>query len=277
MGSASLPKQNYTILNTILVHYFKKNYRGFWPLLRLYQKLSGRRSLLKTTRFGSRMQLMPSDYIDGYILREGYYESEIMEALVPFLGKETVFWDVGANIGLHSVTAKYLSPETTVIAFEPNPSMVERIRLNCMLNQLQIQIVDLALGQRSEITHLSLMDQGNPGMSTLHPWHEFTYDKIIKIRCVSGAQLVKQGHCPAPTVIKIDVEGGEADVIAGLGDLLNLPSLTALIFEAESNLEKAGKEHAILNLLLSAGFRIKSLKRNEDTTHNLENYLATRS
>lgn len=277
MSNSSFRKQSVKVLNIILVYIYKKNFRGFWPLLRFYQKISGQLGLVITTRFGSYMQLIPSDYIDSHILREGYYESEIMEALLPFLGKDTVFWDVGANIGIHSVTAKYLRPETIVVAFEPNPLMVERIRSNCELNQLQIQIVELGLSKQSENAHLSLIKQGNPGMSTLHPWCGATYDSIIEIRCASADDLVRKGSCPSPTVIKIDVEGGEADVIAGLGNLLYLPSLTALIFEAEGILEKAGNEHTIVSQLHSAGFRIKSLRRKEDTAHNLENYLATRS
>lgn len=75
------------------------------------------------------MALDPSDYIDSFIIKEGYYESEVFDALASRLqSSNDVVWDVGANIGIHSLTMAKLNPGLTVVCFEPNPCLVEVLR-----------------------------------------------------------------------------------------------------------------------------------------------------
>jgi hypothetical protein len=113
-------------------------------------------------------------------------------------------------------------------------------------------------------------------MTTLHPWSEARYDSVIPAECARGDALVAAGKFPAPTVIKLDVEGGEADVLLGLGTLLTAPALRAVVFEGAGNLDDRSLDDPVAGQLLRAGFRLRSLTRREDTAHPLENYAAER-
>ena len=50
-----------------------------------------------------------------------YYQREVLDAILASLRDDGVLWDVGANVGLHVITAKRLRPQETVVAFEPAP------------------------------------------------------------------------------------------------------------------------------------------------------------
>lgn len=260
----------------LLGHFYRRRWRGFHFLHRLRQRVSGRVALRGVSRYGSRFDLSPDDYISGEVLRRGYYESEVMEALRSYLGPGAVFWDVGANLGLHAVTAKTLAPETTVVAFEPNRLLAEKIRHNASLNCISVTVLPVALGARSGEATLHLVTSGNSGMSTLHPAHGAGYDTRVKVPVHRGEDLIARGELPHPTVMKIDVEGAEADVLAGLGAWLWATTLRAVVFESEPGLVNSHPTGGLARTLHAAGFALRALHRNEPTAHGLDNYLAFR-
>jgi len=255
-----------------LTWWWRRGWRGFHMLRRLLR--AGR--LRVRTPYGSVFALDPVAYIDGIVLREGYYESEVFEALRPYLGAGAVFWDIGGNIGLHAVTAKLLQPATQVFAFEPNPAMIREIQANARLNGVVLEVMPCALAESAGPRTFHVNDQGNAGMSTLQAWHGGHYDRQITVECARGDELVAAGRLPPPTVIKLDVEGGEAAVLAGLGSLLQRTELRALVFEAAAGLGLAPDTDPIAGPLRAAGFRFIPLVRREHSAHPLDNYLATR-
>ena len=82
-----------------------RGWRGFARLYGLLKPAGGRRALRASTRYGSQFFLEPFDNVDSHVLAEGFYESEVLEAVRPVLGRGAVLWVVGANFGLHAVTA----------------------------------------------------------------------------------------------------------------------------------------------------------------------------
>jgi FkbM family methyltransferase len=258
-----------------LANHFRHGRRGFISGFRIFRRLTGRGTLRMAARYGACFELSPDDYVSSVVLREGYYESEVMEALRPFFGPDAVFWDVGANFGLHAVTAKFLAPAMSVIAFEANPRMAGQIQRNAALNQVEVKLAPLALGSNSTPARLHIA-AGNSGMSTLHPVEKNAYHDTITVPAARGDELVARGTYPAPTVIKVDVEGAEPDVLQGLGDLLRHPGLRAIVIEADAAFDPA-KPHAVATPLQTAGFTLRRLQRNEATGHPLANFLATRA
>jgi FkbM family methyltransferase len=244
-------------------------WRGF---LRLW-KLSGRdihSTLRATTSRGTVFELSPFSYIDAIVLREGYYESEVIDAIVSGLGAG-VLWDVGANFGLHGLTAKFLRPAARVVCFEPSIEMLGRLWRNRELNVLNVDVVNVALSNRTGFQTLFLGPPGNPGMSTLSPWSKTTYAGTCIVAVSRGDDLVAQGLVPAPTVIKLDVEGHELSALEGLIKTLHSPSLRIVVFE-----DSRDGDTEVKALLKEAGFTCDSLNRRESSKHGLENFVAHR-
>ncbi len=76
-----------------------------------------------------------SEFIQSEILACGAYEPTIARLIARLVQPGTVFFDVGANIGQHSMVAAYYGAR--VFAFEPVAQLAQRIKDNARLNGLQ--------------------------------------------------------------------------------------------------------------------------------------------
>lgn len=245
-------------------------------LRRCWTAAGGRPALRHCNRYGAVFELNVYDYIDRIALAEGYYESEVLDALLDRTETGTVFWDVGANFGQHSVTLKRLAPETVVHAFEPSPESGGRLLHHARLNRVDVSLWPLALGDRAGYQMLHVVDEGNPGMTTLLPWPEVTYAARQPVRVERADHLIDGGLVPPPTLLKLDVEGSEFAVLQGLGRHLQSATLRAVVFEAHVDVAAIPLAHPVSALLLANGFAIEPLFRREFGAHSLGNFCAHR-
>jgi FkbM family methyltransferase len=260
------------LFGNVVLAYHKSGARGAARLFAILARaVNAEPLLLTTTRDSIKVALTPRHYIDTEIIRHGYYEKEVLDAILKYLKPNDVFWDVGANIGLHSVTVKSLRPDATVVAFEPNPEIVIRLQKNMRLNGTYLQLVQAALWDVATLRGLCLNQPFNPGMATLVPNPEQS-SLITYVSCYRGDDLIKDGLVPTPNVIKMDVEGAESNVLDGLAETLRSKGVRAVIFEhtpGETN--EAG---APITRLPTFGFRIEQLKSQAWARHS--NYVAVR-
>lgn len=260
----------------LLTRWRARGWRGFLRLRALLPSATPG-PLLVPTRYGARFLLHPGDEIDAHVIREGFYESEVLEALRPALAApDAVLWVVGANLGLHAITAKWLFPRAHVIAFEPAPAMAARLLENCRLNRLDLELHTYALGDRDGVFPFHANASGNPGMSTLHPAATFTYDHALHVCVLPAATVIARRLAPPPTVLLVDAEGAEEEVLRGFGPHLANPALRRLVFEAGNDFLDTRAPAALRACLLEAGFHLAKLDRRENTSHALSNFLASR-
>lgn len=136
------------------------------------------------------------------------------------LGPDDVLLDVGANVGIYSIAAAGLSG-CRVVGLEPFPVNLAAASANVSANALQdrVRILPLAAAAcsgRGVLSH----DEAVPGVAAqaFHPVGESRPDGKSEM-AVEGAaidDLVSSGAIPFPTRIKIDVDGGEGAVVAGM-------------------------------------------------------------
>lgn len=146
---------------------------------------------------------------------------------LPFLAAkirpgQTVY-DVGANCGQMALFfSRMAGPSGRVIAFEPAPGNVAVMRRNLELNSISnVEAHELALDRQPGVRKLAF----DPGRHTMGVFPEASvkmggWEETIEVRCESVDHLISLGP-PPPDVLKIDVEGAAADVIAGAEHLLN--------------------------------------------------------
>ena len=245
----------------------RRRWRGFarvWGALR-----EGSSTIRCRTRYGSVFALEPLAYIDGLVIEEGYYESEVLEALRPSLHAGVVLWDIGANFGLHAATAAWLVPDATVVAFEPNPEEHTRLLLHRAWNAPQLITSSLALSDTAGVLPLHIGPKGNSGMTSLTPWFSNTYAGTVLVSVDTGDSLIARGIVPAPTAIKLDVEGHESSVLRGLSAALAHPRCTLVVFEDDLRNDSPTKK-----ILRAAGFTFELLPRLEHSEHALANFAA---
>src|ERR1700744_718482 len=122
------------INDSVLNFLMKRGIKGRDRLYNLLLKIGFRDTVLSDARYGIKLYLNPHEHIDKIIFKEGFYESEITDALLASLQPGDTFWDIGANIGIHSIAVKKNLPGVKVYSFEPNPRTVSRLYDNINLN-----------------------------------------------------------------------------------------------------------------------------------------------
>jgi FkbM family methyltransferase len=168
----------------------------------------------------------------------GLHEFVDMAFTLHFLRQDDLFVDVGANIGSYTLLASGVCKART-ISFEPDRQTMALLRRNVDLNGLKDKVVleQAALGaENGEVEFTTGQDtrnhvpKGNGG----------------RTQRVSMRTLDSIAALTPPTMIKIDVEGYEAEVLRGARAVLDAPLLKAVITE--------GQGPADIAPLLRAGF-----------------------
>ncbi len=134
--------------------------------------------------------------------------------------------DVGANKGQFSLLVKYLFPNTKIIAFEPLENEA-KIFNKIFSNDKFVTLYNIAIGQSTSegIFHISARNDS----SSLLPISEkqikiFPGTKEVKTERISIVPLSKKINASVfkhPTLMKIDVQGFELEVLKGSIDILN--------------------------------------------------------
>lgn len=134
-----------------------------------------------------------------------------------------VVFDVGANVGSYTLLASALvGPEGRVVSFEPVPEnlryLEEHIRLNRLTN---VDVRRVAVGARS-------------GEARFRKHGDRLQGRVDEqggdpVSMVALDDLLRQDAIPRPDVMKIDVEGGELDVLRGAFELLRLARPSILL------------------------------------------------
>jgi FkbM family methyltransferase len=260
----------------VLAAHYRRGWRGFLSLQKLLKPRGASPELQVVTRYGSQFFLVATDEIDRRVLAEGFYESEVLDAVRPVLGPPAVLWVVGANFGLHAITAKRMHPATRVVAFEPSPAMGARLLENCRINALEVELHAYALGDAAGCARFYAQNSGNPGMSTLHPEGGVRYNQRFHVGVQVAADVIERGNAPAPTALIIDAEGSELEVLRGFRAHLAAPTLRTVVFEAANDLLTVAPPPELAGLIRAAGFTVARLPRAEATGHALSNFVAIR-
>jgi FkbM family methyltransferase len=179
-----------------------------------------------------------------------------------------VFYDVGANIGVFSLLAAHrVGPDGRIVAFEPHAATIATLLENVALNGLggRVDVLSCALHRSSG--HLPFLYRSltaGSGLSQVGATRDpFGHDAEPVARelkaVVTADDLLVSGTIPPPDVIKIDVDGNEAQVLAGMGGLLSGPRRPRSI-QVEVN--PAGSDE-LLELMSAAGYRETSRHRTQ--------------
>lgn len=150
-------------------------------------------------------------------------EREFLEEFTAAIGTDDVVWDVGANLGVFSLLAAERARDGHVVAIEPYIPTALRLEESVELAEpaAHVDVVEAALSDTTGWVALGV-DRAEIGTQTPTLEPRPGQQKHI-VEEVAGDELVEHGDLPAPTVVKIDVEGAECQVIDGLEETLSRP------------------------------------------------------
>jgi len=195
---------------------------------------------------------------------EGGYEAPVERILLSNLRPGTVFYDVGAHIGVFSlIAARNLGAHGSVIVFEPDPSNVRRIKEHASRNQLDaIQIIPKAVCStvgRLRFQRASFQSSMNRGVLVEDAAAEVS---TIEVESITLDAIARE-HA-LPSLIKIDVEGFEAAVLQGSEEIFR--SAKPLLV-CEIHHEQASSD--VKRWLLARGYEFQWLESSTEFPRHL--------
>jgi FkbM family methyltransferase len=159
-------------------------------------------------------------------------EREQLEKFLSFVEKNDVVYDIGASIGLLTVLTAVRCTHGQVLSFEPDPDIQRRLEENINLNKLKnVRVLPYAISNKD--SQLNLYTAGTDALSPSlfeDPSLEALKLKAIDVEARSLDSIIVSDHLPAPTILKIDIEGAEYDALQGAirllkGDLMQAPRI----------------------------------------------------
>lgn len=162
------------------------------------------------------------------------WERQSVDLWIEMVKYSEVVLDIGANTGFYSLLAKSVNPNIKVIGFEPVAHVYNYYSSNCKLNKYDIDIHNIAISNNTGYSQIfSEKTEKNVYSASLD--EKFAKDHSTKeilafqIKTVTLFDFIKQEKLSKVDLIKIDVEGFEAEVLVGMGEYLRNFAPTMLI------------------------------------------------
>ncbi|MEO8515692.1 MAG: FkbM family methyltransferase [Flavobacterium sp.] len=231
------------------------------------------RKLIKKTIGNKKIQVKFNDFkidaginsaIESNIIFNEYNEITVLKIIKNYCSKQYHFIDVGANIGLHSLTAASSNANIEIFSFEPEPdnylSFIRNIGHNDFVN---IRPFRMGVGNFNGNTILNINEGWNKGKHSLKvSFNESTKKAVIPVIQLNN---FKENLKFESLLIKIDVEGFEKEVIEGASQVFSNAENLVLIIELVTEINELETCKEIIETLKNYGFeKIYKINSNND-------------
>jgi FkbM family methyltransferase len=165
--------------------------------------------------YGNVRILSGDKFIGHWVKQQRIWEQSLVSQFQKFVRPDSLVLDVGANIGLHSIL---FSKWCRVISFEPQPVLFDILQTNIQNNQLENRITPVQFAISAKVgmelfgIPVSYNAWDNPGGLGIVD-ASFSQDGLKTI--VVQTRTIDSLNYADVSVIKIDVEGHEREVLEG--------------------------------------------------------------
>lgn len=172
--------------------------------------LRGRGIIVDATVEGMKLRLHTGDNISErkFLFMPQFFDFYERNLMKETLSPGSIFVDIGANAGIYSLTASALVGNSgRVLAIEPNPKVLARLRFNAALNGFDSRIVYAPYAAADKEGSFDLtLDDSNLGGSSL------VIDRggaRITVTCRPLLDIVNENRLSCIDMLKADIEGAE--------------------------------------------------------------------
>jgi FkbM family methyltransferase len=208
---------------------------AFRKISRRFDGFTGR----ATTADGLIMDYRIGDPVDTNIAVNGSFEPLLTSIIRELAGRFGCFVDVGCNIGYFTCLYAKHRQGARILAIDANPAMTERCQHHLALNGLSgPKVLNIGVGAAAgELVLVSPKNRpsqasfGNPLGNSSEP---------IRIAVDTLSAILERSGITTPEVVKIDIEGYEPALFAGLREE-HVRGIKHLLFEySPQHLERCG-------------------------------------
>lgn len=182
------------------------------------------------------------------------------DAFLAACGPEVHLFDLGAHFGLFSLAATARGPFARAVAVDPSPASVAMIHLGARLNAREARVIAIEAAVGAEQGTVQMLDVGvqAAGYFVVATSGRSRRD-VREARVVTVDDLTERFG--PPTLLKIDVEGAEAEALRGARATLRAGSPPAVFLELHGRMmrERGARPEDALAELLDAGYALHDL------------------
>ncbi len=224
---------------------------------------------------GIKITVNLQSHIDAQIFWQGFQEADRGEVILmkKLLNPDSVFIDIGANIGVFSLVAASIVKNGQIHAFEPSKRLFNNLNANIALNGFT-NLKTNNLGLFSETTNKNLHHpQGvgmiNAGAASLFPEHQVEIDnnEVEQISLITFDSYAEKNNLPKIDLIKMDIEGAEMNALKGAKNSLVQFKPLILMELDEDCLNRAGSSFKeVLDFFGALNYEINTIDFNGNIT-----------
>ncbi len=212
----------------------------------------------------------------NYIIGD-YEDPDTIEQLAKWCKKDTVFYDVGANVGYHALVVNSFITEGKIYSFEPVPSNIALFKAHMALNndkmkQNNIELLTFAIADTEkevQFSNSAIHTDGNTYIASSEVYQQA--EDVLTVQCFSIDNLLEKGYEP-PTILKIDVEGAEYDVLIGAINTINRYRPNIVL--ATHDFHLPGVKDKCVAFLEEANYQLKHTGRYNKYKNGLDDFIA---
>lgn len=185
-------------------------------------------------------------------------EPDVMHLIAREMRTGETVLDVGANVGLIARhVAQCVGPSGRVLAFEPALDNLDALRFN-MRRCPRVEIFDLALSDENGTAVFYLNRVSGTGNSLIP--HELGTTSM-QVTCQTLDLFLAERPDVKPDWIKIDVEGGEFQVLRGMKQTIDrFPGLRLIVELCPGNLGGMERAEALVDELRALSFDVSVIQ-----------------
>lgn len=188
-----------------------------------------------------------------HLMLDGYWEMQVTEAMMRLVQAGMTVVDVGANQGYFTMLlADLVGPTGKIYAAEPNPRMMSLLQRSARVNGFDARTVGVTqpLSAQSGAEVTLHIPKDFPQNGSMH-WTGDDRSEAITLTTVTFDELIGDGPVD---FIKIDVEGAEENVWAGMTRVIARNKPLSIILEFTP--ARYQDPEAFLRHILSGGFAL---------------------
>jgi FkbM family methyltransferase len=196
-----------------------------------------------------------------------------------FLRPGMTVLDIGANQGYYTLLSSMkVGPNGKVLAFEPSPREMHRLKLHLRLNHSKnVETISSALGAVTGTDELHVVLGTESGCNSMRPPEVSQPTDLVPVAVERLDDVLKARGVERVDFIKIDVEGAELSVLQGARELLRRSPRPVILAEVQDIRTKAWGYGAgeILSCLSELGyqwFEAKPTGQMEEVSFDCQSY-----
>lgn len=213
------------------------------------------------------------DWVQKLVYLFGRYEYEKSEtaAWIKLIKSNIDIIDIGSNFGYYSLIAAGSNSNVRIHAFEPSTQTYAKLVRNIKLNSFQnITTYNIGVSNIDGSFKLYLADKQNTGMTSLAE-PDFFSGKSIDIKVVKLDGFLMTNYDNKLSLVKIDVEGNELNVLLGMKNLITSNKPVIFIEIINEYLNKFGHSaENVFEFFKSSNYRVFNYNQQNEIQELIE-------